>query len=294
MLRPMNIRIFLVEGTPKGMRTAEIVGWTGVALVCPRSKISEFGLFEHANKPAVYLLIGEDDDGQPTVYIGETESAMVRVLQHAKDPTKGFWNYAVAFASKDENLTKAHVAYLEAKLIQMAKASARAKVHNPNHNIAPKGLPAADRADMENFVEHMQILLPALGVTVLETVSPNVKLNTGPTFELRSAKAYATAKEADDNFIVLKGSMSRGPVRKIDSYRSLRESLINKEVLVKNEASGLYEFTQDYAFASPSAASAIIVGGNDNGRTSWKVFGTLQSYADWQAASVPNLPVLDS
>jgi hypothetical protein len=32
-----SVRLFLIDGTPQGIRTAEVGNWTGLALVCPRT-----------------------------------------------------------------------------------------------------------------------------------------------------------------------------------------------------------------------------------------------------------------
>ena len=42
-----------------------------------------------------------------------------RLDQHAKQ--KDFWTHAAVFTSKDQNLNKAHVQYLEARLVQQAR-----------------------------------------------------------------------------------------------------------------------------------------------------------------------------
>jgi hypothetical protein len=43
-------------------------------------------------------------------------------------------------------------------------------------------------------------------------------------------------------------------------------------------------FAKPYPFSSPSAASAVILDRNSNGRIEWKVKGSKQSYHDWQQA----------
>jgi hypothetical protein len=45
-------------------------------------------------------------------------------------------------------------------------------------------------------------------------------------------------------------------------------------------------FSDDYAFSSPSAAAAVVCGRSANGRTSWMVEGTGQSYAAWQSQAL--------
>ncbi len=48
----------------------------------------------------------------------------------------------------------------------------------------------------------------------------------------------------------------------------LRQELISKGVLVMQ--AGLYQFTQDYTFSSPSTAASVLLGCSANGRIEWK------------------------
>ena len=74
----------------------------------------------------MYFLSGTDSEsGKPTVYVGEAENIRER-LRGQLD--KDFWNHVVFFVTKDENLTKAHIRYLEGRLIQQAKSAGRAMV----------------------------------------------------------------------------------------------------------------------------------------------------------------------
>jgi hypothetical protein len=50
-------------------------------------------------------------------YIGEAEIVRDRLKQHK---TKEFWVFAIVLVSKDENLTKAHLRYLESRLPEEA------------------------------------------------------------------------------------------------------------------------------------------------------------------------------
>jgi hypothetical protein len=71
-------------------------------------------------KTAFYVLVGQaSPDDLPTVYIGEGDPVGDRLAQHQK--LKDFWTVAVFFTSKDDNLNKAHVQYLEAKLVGRAQ-----------------------------------------------------------------------------------------------------------------------------------------------------------------------------
>ena len=116
MVKGRQIKIYLADGTVSGFRHAEIMGWTGQALSVPRNRVKELADWEESQKPGVYFLFGVDaDTGNDAVYIGEAEQVSNRIYQHLSG--KDFWNEAICFTNKDENLTKAHVKYLESRLV---------------------------------------------------------------------------------------------------------------------------------------------------------------------------------
>ena len=114
-----TIKIFLVYGSPNSLRTAEISNWSGKALAAPRTEIAELLKRDEVKSPGIYILTGEDaDSGESAIYIGEAGNVATRVRGHSD---KDFWNSITVFVSKDDNLTKAHIRYLEGSLINIAK-----------------------------------------------------------------------------------------------------------------------------------------------------------------------------
>ena len=102
--------------TQKG--TAEISNWTGKAVAAPRTELDELLAREELEKAGIYILTGSDPTtNAPRAYIGEAEVIRERLRQHK---SKEFWVSAIVFVSKDENLTKAHVRYLESRLLSEA------------------------------------------------------------------------------------------------------------------------------------------------------------------------------
>ena len=113
-----TIKLFLPRGNAKSLRTAEISNWTGKAIAAPRTELDELLQREELDKAGIYILSGADPvSGSPRAYIGEAEIIRERLKQHK---TKEFWILAIVFVSKDENLTKAHVRYLESRLLTEA------------------------------------------------------------------------------------------------------------------------------------------------------------------------------
>lgn len=264
-----TIKIFLVHGDPKRLRTAELSNWTGKAVAGPRSEFDSVLAREESHKSGIYFLTGTDPEtGNSAVYVGEAESIRDRVKSHLD---KDFWNQIVFFTSKDENLTKAHIRYLEGRLIEQAKQAARAQVKNNQSSGAR--LPESDREDMEIFLEKIHQLLPVLGVEVL--VPTAAKAEAAAELELLSCEIKglkATGHLTPNGIVVLGGSQAvlkeRPSSQKYPWALNMRQKLRDEGVLAIKADHLL--FAQDVEFSSPSAAVAVIHGGSANGLTAWK------------------------
>lgn len=264
-----TIKIFLPHGDPKRLRTAELSNWTGKAVAGPRSEFDSVLAREESANPGIYFLTGLDPEtGQPSVYIGEAESIRDRVKAHLD---KDFWNQIVFFISKDENLTKAHIRYCEGRLIEIAKIAGRAIVKNSQ--ASGSRLPESDREDMEVFLEKLRQLLPALGVEVfVPTFSPSkTSVQANILYcEIKGlkAKGYLTP----NGLVVIAGSQAvlnpRSSSAKYPWSQTMRERLMEQGSLVINNDHLM--FAKDIEFSSPSAAAAVIHGGQANGLTAWK------------------------
>lgn len=264
-----TIKIFLVHGDPKRLRTAELSNWTGKAVAGPRSEFDGVMAREESEKSGVYFLTGMDlDSGAPRIYIGEAENIRDRVKSHLE---KDFWNQIAFFISKDENLTKAHIRYLEGKLIEQARAAGRALVSNGQSSGAK--LPESDREDMEIFLEKISQLLPVLGIELLiPSSSATSATNEKQILKCEIKGLMARGRLTPNGFLILKDSQAvlgeRPSVEKYPWARNMRDKL-KKDGAVHQRKDHLV-FTKDVEFSSPSAAAAVVVGGHANGLISWK------------------------
>lgn len=297
MTQGRSIRLFLVDGTPNGLLTAEIMNWTGHVLTGPRSKLAELVQRPECGRTGVYFLVGPDPDDslRTRVYIGESDDVAQRLKTHNRPEDAGgkdFWERVCLVTSKDQNLTKAHVKYLESKLIGIAASAGRCVLNNGTaHEYA--GLPESDRADMAFFLDQIRTVLPVLGFEFLRELSKPPApvmaesvpiIERSPRFRLDIPKFSVTAyaQEIGGEFFVLKGSRTRKQWIGVDGgYQGLFQQLVADGVLVAEGAEHL-AFKDDYAFASPSAAAAVVSGRSANGRVVWSVDGTGQTYAAWQ------------
>ena len=291
-----SIRIYLADGSVSGIRHGEIVNWTGQAISCPRPRFPELRDWPETRKPGVYFLFGTDDDsGQDAVYIGEAEVVLDRLASHISG--KDFWAEVIAFTSKDDNLTKGHVRYLESRIVQQAAAAGRYLVKNSASPALPT-LPRADRDAMEEYLEAVRVLLGVLGHRVLEpllaapstakaapagkpdvtpvepAIQPSAPSLTAPvvaTFRLNDSRLSAYASRTDEGLVVLEGAEASASEQSSlsESNRAIRARLVQSGVMVPTGA--VLKFSRPHLFNSPSQAAAVLVGYSINGRDAWRL-----------------------
>ncbi|MGZ0019530.1 GIY-YIG nuclease family protein [Nitrosomonas sp. wSCUT-2] len=264
-----TIKIFLAQGDPKRLRTAELSNWTGKAVAGPRSEFEGILSREESGGAGIYFLTGSDpESGKSVIYIGEAECIRDRIKAHLE---KDFWNQIIFFISKDENLTKAHIRFLEGKLIDQGRKSGRAVVANGQSSGAR--LPESDREDMEIFLEKINQLLPVLGVDLLVPAAALAVAESEQKKLLCEIKGIkAEGHLVPNGFVVLKGSQAvlndRASSHKWPWVMNMRHRLREDGVLEIN--GDTLVFSRDAEFTSPSAAAAVIHGGHANGLIAWK------------------------
>ncbi len=291
MSKLISLELFFIDGKPDGMLTVEVFGWTGHILVLPRTRLIDALKREESSYAGVYILLGDKDE-EMLAYIGEGESIKDRIRQH--DLNKNWWTKAVLITSAANNLNKAHVRYIEARLIQEGRKAKNTKLDNGTNPPLPKSLNEASIANMEEFIGRILMVLPAvqvdLFVSKIKTDRPQQMTSSdeNPIFELTLKKegVKATAILDDGEFVIQQGSLARGEYigKRVDKthYWKLYDKLIEQGVLVKHEDSDNLVFTKSYAFSSTSAAGAVCNGRSTAGPLAWKVQGTKQTYRDWE------------
>jgi len=305
MTKPVgrSLELYYIDGRPDGMLTAELFNWTGHVLMAPRTQIAEALARPEASYAGIYLLLGERDD-QPLAYVGEGEDISARIRSH--DVKKDWWTSVILVTAAANKLNKAHVRYLEARLIAEAKAIGRVPLENGTAPTLPS-LSEADVAKMEAFIENLLVVLPAVRVdmfiqrqrpaapprpdTVHDTVRGTPTVTTpieasqeGTRFRLELPRknfvADAVLNERGE-FVVLAGSRA-GEKRVAGGYATLRDEL-ERAGVIGAAADGETRFLSSYAFASPSAAGSVATGRSTNGVTAWKHVETGKTYKDWEA-----------
>ncbi|EKO3674590.1 GIY-YIG nuclease family protein [Vibrio metschnikovii] len=270
-----SIRIFLADGSPTGLRHVEIANWSGQALACPRSRFSELSRWDESKRPGVYFLFENSAGDNNSAYIGESEDVFKRLADH--DRKKEFWNEVIIFTSKDENLTKGHIKYLEARLVELSLESDRYKLEN-NNTPTKSTLPRADAAAMEEFIDNIRIVLGSLSHRLLEpilkpltmdnTVKPSSLVDYDFSFTVN--KLTANGKVTDDGFLLLKGSQIalNSSESMPGKSKSIKDDLIAEQVLELKD--NHYVLMKDKLMSSSSYAASLVAGNSRSGPQSWK------------------------
>lgn len=304
--RGRTLKLYLVDGSPSGVITAELGVSSVRAAVATRTVLPDLIRREEATRTGIYLLVGPDPDlpGRQLVYVGEGDQVRTRLAAHDSDESKDFFTRAVLIVSKDENLTKAHGRYLESRVIAAIRGAGRAKLVNGTEPPF-KGLPEPEIADMERVLDEIEVLLPVLGFDILRpagqeagaTSAPQPKAEPGkpvtvsvggPIFTFTESGADAKAREANGEFVVLAGSLAKR--QEVPScaepLKRRRAEMIAEGALEIMPDGKFLRFAADTAFDSPSGASRVVYGGNVSGPRYWKHAATGQTYGDWRKSQI--------
>jgi hypothetical protein len=260
---PKTIKLYLLDGDPTGVKKVQLSNWSGVSFVIPRNKLEIINKRDELSKQCLYFLIG-GASLTPEVYVGEAENFQKRIPQHQ---SKDFWNTCVVFLAKDENLSKAHVRYLEAAFFNDCKEANRAKLHNGN---SPEGskLSEEDESDMHEFMLNIKLVLSTLGFTFHEKTS---ELDTSYEVYFIKAKGLkAKGVYTSEGMILFEGSqVAKNEVKSILEYlHNLRAEKIQEGALVDRD--DYYEVQQKITFSSLSTAAGFVMGRSANGWNEWK------------------------
>lgn len=280
--RGKSIKLFvLTENELKDFKIIELSNWVGKAYIGERKHLKIISSIEDLKNPAVYYLISlQSENNQKKLYIGEADDATVRLKQQA---AKEWWDIFIAFISKDTNLTKSHVRYLE-------KMSYDLVLDNPTtidlmNNSCPPGskLPVSEISDMETFHSNIIFVLSNLGIidfTKLSATDPILTNSEIFYINLTSDRVDNNGQQLQDKMVItengfrlLKNSFIEVEEResfKKHNYYSLRKKLEKENYFDKSEHIGCLILNKDVDFKSASAAAAIVKNRATNGQTEWK------------------------
>ena len=256
-----TVTTYLIDGDPKGTQYAFISNKICQMFVVPRSNLSYLNTQEKLQKPAFYILLGEDETTKPQAYIGETENFRERVKDH--DSKKSFWQKALIFVSKDADMTKADVQYLEHKAIAEAKkANAFVLSDNKQTPKAPN-LPEYQQDSMDEFFEDVKFLASFIGCNIFDISQPKAE----HMFYAKGRDYNAKGFYSSSGFTVLRGSVVAKSMTPSFNWKEKRALMLQEYTILEG---GNLIMTSDKTFTSPSTAADFCLGRSANGWTIWK------------------------
>lgn len=264
--RGRKITLYLIDGDANGRIMCELSNWSGKAYKIPRNLIKKSEDRDDLNNTGVYILFGKDESENNIAYIGEAENIKQRLLQHLTQ--KEFWNEVIVFISKDNNLNKAHIKYIEGRLYEIASETDRYKLENSTKP-TKSSISEPDQAEMEEFIDNLRLLVNTLGHKIFDSIAKNDFSDNETIFEINKQNRIAKGKPTSEGFVVLKDSEIANSLGAVNStIIELREKLVSEGIITEENNQAIV--TKDYVFSSPSLAATIVLGISANGRKEWK------------------------
>lgn len=280
-LKGKTIKVFVIKDKQyRDLKTVELSNWVGKCFIGQRQHLKVLKDFEELDTPAVYYLLSDKSGSSQTqLYVGEADVAYNRIKQHS---SKMWWDDFIIFVSKDNNLTKSHVRYLERLSYELSGDNPT--TINLMKNSTPPGsrLPDSDVSDMDDFHENMIFILDHLGIVDFSAATESSLIDFDNIFEinLTSNRLDETGKVLTGKMVIteagyrlLKGSFIEAKTRESftrHAYYPVRKKLEKDGYFAESKYDGCWELQVDVDFSSPSAAAAVVKNRATNGKTEWK------------------------
>lgn len=266
-----SIELFLVNGTADSLTIAELSNWNGKAIKIPRIEVASCVRSDITQAGVYFLFCRDETDDSDSVYIGEAENVKERLLQHLRDyqteKEKYYWNTAIVFIGRD--LNKAHIRYLENRLVEIARECNRYTVLTKN-TYKNTVLKESQIAAMEEFIDNIKILINTLGYKVLEPfIQKTSDENTTDSdlLYISVGSAMATGMVTTEGFVVLKGST----INEKTSVKSLSAGMVKlRSKHMNSNAVDGFVTVENILFSSSSAAADFVLGYSISGPRTWK------------------------
>lgn len=285
MKNSKSINIFLIDGTPTGRIKCTMQNWTGVAYKVPRKLLSECyksggNITEHLQQSGIYFLIGEDDKGNPSIYVGQAvirkngDGILGRLNEHKKSSTekyRDYWTEAICFTTANDTFGPTEISYLENKFTNLALQAKRYEVLNGNEpNVG--NVTEEKESELEEFIEYAKVIMGVLGHKVFEPLITNaVKESNGEEIKIKDNVRFsfigqykAYVELTNEGFVLLQGSEVRKELLKSAGSSTIKQRKLHEKDIVNGVT------TCDILFHSPSAASAFVAGRASSGNVDWK------------------------
>lgn len=267
----------LLDKTLEGARIIDMGSTKSCeCFVLPRDMVAEVGK-EHPQlrQHCFYILLGKDATGNKMAYIGESQDFTDRVNDHKLK--KDFWDTALVFVSKANEIFDSEVLYLEYLGYQAAIDAGNYIIENTNE-VKKKKLSADKENEMELFFEDIQFLTRFYGCRVFDKPELMPEPEQYKVFKMYMPKsgllAFLRFYRESKRYVIADGSTIIGETFKScpKGLAELRKQVMENKKLAQKEGE-LYILQQDIDLSemvsSPSGAASFCAGTSYQGTEAW-------------------------
>lgn len=232
----LSVNTLLLDNTLEGARIIDM-GSTKVCecFVLPREKVSEVGKhYQALHQHGFYILLGKDNKGNNMAYIGKTQNFTERVTDHKVK--KEFWDTALVFVSKSNEIFDSEILYLEYLGYKAATEAGNYTIEN-SQDVRKNRLSPSKENEMNSFFEDIQFLTRFYGCKVFDKPEKSVVAETCYDFILHMPKYKLVANlefyKQSKRFIIKAGSeiTSKTWDSCSKSIKAFREQVLNDKLL---------------------------------------------------------------
>ena len=272
MGRVKSLSLVCYDGTIQGSKT--ISSDAGLISVHHLHRNDAYNLpddFHSEYNSGIYVLVGQQNRDQLSVYIGEAGNVIKRLDQHTG---REWWTSVYIFNKTGGEINRAMREFLENKMIN-DKNIQRFVIENVKKKSNVR-LNQADKINANTLYSEIVDGCRNLGFSLFEPLvigTKNVSSEHYPIFTLRGKKHVAYLQVRGDDYVLLPGTILSNLSPKLDypSVEALRQSYNNGD-----------EIKQEIVFKSPSPAAAFAAGVNLSGRYEWWIKKSGKSLGEWQ------------
>lgn len=283
----ITLNTVLLNGSLDGPRKVDM-GFTQTCImyVIPRECTSDISDEKLLHQHCFYILLGKDIDGSPKAYIGQTYDFTTRVRDH--QAKKDFWDTALVFVSKTDEIFASEVAFLEYCGITAALAADNYNLDENKQTPKKPKISPNQESGMELFFRDIKLLTRFYNnCQLFEKAAPKVESKKKSTpvpilsdeyreyhFTVKKTGVFATLHyyPAQKKYIILSGSTisAINASSLLSSIASFRDSIF--ATTTKSMKLGdVYQLLEDIEVpgGSASAAANFCAGNSRNGKVEW-------------------------
>ncbi len=278
----------LLDKTLEGARIIDMGSTKSCeCFVLPRDKVAEVAKKQpHLQQYGFYILLGRDKNMKPMAYVGQTNDFTNRVNDHKQK--KDFWDTALVFVSKSDEIFPSEALYLEYLGWKAAKEAGNYIIEN-SKDINEPHLSADKQNEMELFFEDIQFLTRFYGCRVFDEPEKPVVPESCFVFKMSKPQLGISATlnfyRQSQRYVIKSGSMiaieSKSCSKSITEFRE--QVMINKKLSQRD--GNLYTLLQDIEIpessCSPSGAASFCTGTAMQGTEAWVEDNKYRYPSEW-------------